>query len=135
MRLKQTSRTVHHGKAPRVDLIKKASSTVGIKNPRKKYRARPGTSALRQIRRYQKSTDMLISKAPFSRLVREIASDFKFDLRFQADAIQAIQAAAEQYLVEHFEETNLLAIHAKRQTIIPKDSKLADNLRKRHTGA
>lgn len=52
---------------------------------------RPGTVALREIRRYQKSTELLIRKLPFQRLVREIAQDFKTDLRFQSAAIGALQ--------------------------------------------
>jgi len=75
---------------------------------------RPGTVALREIRRYQKSTELLIRKLPFQRLVREIAQDFKTDLRFQSAAIGALQEASEAYLVGLFEDTNLCAIHAKR---------------------
>ena len=82
---------------------------------------RPGTVALREIRRYQKSTELLIRKLPFQRLVREIAQDFKTDLRFQSSAVQALQEASEAYLVGLFEDTNLCAIHAKRVTIMPKD--------------
>jgi len=80
---------------------------------------------LREIRRYQKSTDLLIRKLPFQRLVREIAQDFKNDLRFQGSAVLALQEAAEAYLVGLFEDTNLCAIHAKRVTIMPKDIQLA----------
>jgi histone H3/H4 len=78
---------------------------------------KPGTVALREIRRYQKSTELLIRKLPFQRLVREIAQDFKTDLRFQSSAIGALQESAEAYLVSLFEDTNLAAIHAKRVTI------------------
>ena len=74
----------------------------GVKKP---HRYRPGTVALREIRRYQKSTDLLIRKLPFQRLVREIAQDFKNDLRFQGSAILALQEAAESYLVGLFEGT------------------------------
>ena len=81
--------------------------------------------ALREIRRYQKSTDLLIRKLPFQRLVREIAQDFKSDLRFQGSAVLALQEAAEAYLVGLFEDTNLCAIHAKRVTIMPKDIQLS----------
>ena len=77
--------------------------------------------ALREIRRYQKSTELLIRKLPFQRLVREIAQDFKTDLRFQGSAVLALQESAEAYLVGLFEDTNLCAIHAKRVTIMPKD--------------
>nr|CAD1817962.1 unnamed protein product [Ananas comosus var. bracteatus] len=88
-----------------------------------------GTVALREIRRYQKSTELLIRKLPFQRLVREIAQDFKTDLRFQSSAVAALQEAAEAYLVALFEDTNLCAIHAKRVTIMPKDIQLARRIR------
>ena len=74
-------------------------------------------------------TDLLIRKAPFQRLVREIAQDFKSDLRFQGSAVLALQEAAEAYLVGLFEDTNLCAIHAKRVTIMPKDVQLARRIR------
>ncbi|RKF75181.1 histone H3 [Golovinomyces cichoracearum] len=90
---------------------------------------KPGTVALREIRRYQKSTELLIRKLPFQRLVREIAQDFKSDLRFQSSAIGALQESVEAYLVSLFEDTNLCAIHAKRVTIQSKDIQLARRLR------
>ena len=96
--------------------------TGGLKKP---MRYQPGTVALREIRHYQKTTELLIRKLPFSRLVREIAQDFKTDLRFQPQAIGALQEAAEAYLVGLFKDTNLCAIHAKRVTIMPKDIQLA----------
>ncbi|KAI4882204.1 hypothetical protein NFI96_008692, partial [Prochilodus magdalenae] len=119
------------GKAPRKQLATKAArksapSTGGVKKP---HRYRPGTVALREIRRYQKSTELLIRKLPFQRLVREIAQDFKTDLRFQSAAIGALQEASEAYLVGLFEDTNLCAIHAKRVTIMPKDIQLARRIR------
>ena len=82
-----------------------------------------------EIRRYQKSTELLIRKLPFQRLVREIAQDFKTDLRFQSSAVMALQEACEAYLVGLFEDTNLCAIHAKRVTIMPKDIQLARRIR------
>ncbi|XP_057456224.1 histone H3.3-like [Lotus japonicus] len=100
--------------------------TAGIKKPR---RFRPGTVALREIRKYQKTTDLLIPKLPFQRLVREVAQNFKADLRFQSDAVDALQEAAETYLVGLFEDTNLCAIHAKRVTIMRKDLQLARRIR------
>ena len=90
---------------------------------------RPGTTALKEIRHFQKRTALLIRKLPFQRLVREIAQDFKTDLRFQQAAIKALQEAAEAYLVGLFEDTNLCAIHAKRVTIMPKDIQLARRIR------
>ncbi|KAJ6225559.1 hypothetical protein RDWZM_004104 [Blomia tropicalis] len=101
-------------------------ATGGVKKP---HRYRPGTVALREIRRYQKSTELLIRKLPFQRLVREIAQDFKTDLRFQSSAVMALQEASEAYLVGLFEDTNLCAIHAKRVTIMPKDIQLARRIR------
>lgn len=88
-----------------------------------------GTVALREIRRYQKSTELLIRKLPFQRLVREISQDFKTDLRFQSSAIGALQESVEAYLVSLFEDTNLCAIHARRVTIQQKDIHLARRLR------
>jgi histone H3/H4 len=103
----------------------KVSGGSDDERPKKKaHRFRPGTVALREIRRYQKSTELLIRKLPFQRLVREIAQDYKSDLRFQSLAIAALQEACEYYLVGLFEDTNLACIHAKRVTIMPKDIQL-----------
>jgi len=96
---------------------------------RKRHRYRPGTVALREIRKYQKSADLLIPTMPFQRLVKEIALNYRSDLRFQSVAIAALQEAAECYLVGLFEDTNLCAIHAKRITIMPKDMQLARRIR------
>jgi histone H3 len=97
--------------------------------PRKTHRFRPGTQALRAIRKLQRSTDLLVPKLPFQRLVREIAQEMKTELRFQGMAILALQEAAEAYLVELFQDTNLLALHAKRVTITPQDLALARRMR------
>jgi len=137
-RTKQSVRTATGGKQPRKTL---ASKTAAQKRPRyrqltgqrKTRRYRPGTVALREIRRYQKSTDLLIRKLPFQRLVREVAQAHKPDLRFQSAAILALQEAAEAYLVSLFEDTNLCAIHAKRVTIMPKDIQLARRIRGERT--
>ncbi|KAI6030488.1 histone H3 [Pisolithus orientalis] len=112
-RTKQTARKTTGGKAPRKQVCRgrgrhMQAPTGGVKKP---HRFRPGT----------KSTELLIRKLPFQRLVREIAQDFKTDLRFPE--------AAEAYLVSLFEDTNLAAIHAKRVTIQPKDLALARRLR------
>ena len=131
-RTKQTARKATGGKAPRKHIAQKqakktqAIAAGGVKKP---HRFRPGTVALREIRRFQKSTELLIRKLPFQRLVREIASEFKSDLRFQSSAVLALQEAAEAYLVGLFEDTNLCAIHAKRVTIMPKDIQLARRIR------
>ena len=99
-RTKQTARKSTGGKAPRKQLATKAArksapSTGGVKKP---HRYKPGTVALREIRRYQKSTELLIRKLPFQRLVREIAQDFKTDLRFQSAAIGALQVRVLQII-------------------------------------
>lgn len=85
--------------------------------------------ALREIRRYQKGGELLIRQLPFQRTVREIAQDFNASLRFQSAAMMALQEAAEAYLVGIFEDVNLIAIHAKRVTIMPKDIQLARRIR------
>ena len=95
----------------------------------KNRRFRPGTKALREIRKYQKSTDLLIKKLPFQRLVKEIAQGISSDLRFQSLALGALQEAAEAYLIQIFESANMCAIHAKRVTIQPKDIHLAQRIR------
>ena len=96
-RTKQTARKSSGGKTPRKSLAGKKSAplTKGVKKP---HRYRPGTVALREIRKYQKSTELLIRKLPFQRLVREIAQNYRSDLRFQSVAVMALQEAAEAYL-------------------------------------
>ena len=129
---------------------KKAAAAVAAQREQKKapagrvkktYKFRPGTVALKEIRRYQKSTDLLIRKLPFQRLVREIANDREVvpssmigKIRFQTDAIKALQESSEAYLVGLFEDTNLCAIHAKRVTIMPKDIQLARRIRGEREG-
>ena len=90
----------------------------GVKKP---HRYRSGTVSLREIRKYQKSTELLLRKVPFMRLVREIAQDFKSELRFTAHAVKYLQTECEAFVVWRFENTNKCAIHAKRVTIMPKD--------------
>ena len=131
-RTKQTARKQTSSKIPRKSLIisKAARKTTQIKaNIKKPHRFKPGTVALREIRKFQKSTDLLIRKLPFQRLVRDIAQQYKSDLRFQSQAVLALQEASEAYLVGLFEDTNLCAIHAKRVTIMSKDMILAKRIR------
>jgi len=111
-RTKQTARKSTGGKAPRKQLATKAAR-----------KSAPATGGVKKPHRY------LIRKLPFQRLVREIAQDFKTDLRFQSSAVAALQEASEAYLVGLFEDTNLCAIHAKRVTIMPKDIQLARRIR------
>jgi histone H3 len=146
-RTKQTSRKTEGKAAPRKQLVSyggKAPPGKGGKSPgrppsggdgggkdkmKKKIRYRPGTVALREIRKYQKSTELLIRKLPFQRLVREVAQDFKSDLRFQSKGIEALQESTEALLVGTMEDTNLCALHGKRVTIMPRDLRLARQLR------
>ncbi|KAJ7129567.1 histone-fold-containing protein [Mycena epipterygia] len=131
---KMTARKSTGGKPPR----KSTGGNITAPAPRKK-RFRPGTVALREIRKYQKSTDLLLRKLPFARLVREIASEMTTDmndnympgadLRWQSTALMALQEATEAYLVHLFEDANLCAIHAKRVTIMQRDIQLARRIR------
>lgn len=104
------------------------AATGGVKKP---HRFKPGTVALREIRKYQKSHDLLFAKMPFARVVRELTYDIMSgrEYRFQKGAMLALQEATEAYLVTLFEDSNLCAIHAKRVTILPKDLKLARRIR------
>ena len=135
-RTKQTARKSTGGKAPRKELATKGVATraarrsapaTGVKKP---HRYRPGTVALREIRRYQKTTELLIRKTPFQRLFRKILQDkTKKVERCTGSSLLATQEAAEAYLVGLGEDTNLCAIHGKRVTIMPKDIQLARRIR------
>ena len=112
-------------KAPQKQLATKAAhkqgSGQGVKTkPRQNY----ALIALCEIRRFQKSVDLLIPLLPFQQLVHEIAQDCKMDLRFQSSAILALQEAAEAWLVRLFESANLCCIHRGWITIAPKDFNL-----------
>ncbi|EDO36746.1 predicted protein [Nematostella vectensis] len=102
--------------------------TGGIKRP-VRYKPKPGRKALKEIRKLQKSTELLIKKVPFQRLVREISQNYRLDLRFHPDALLALQEATEAFIVGVFDDVNLCAIHAKRVTIMPKDLHLALRIR------
>ncbi|CAI9101147.1 OLC1v1038406C1 [Oldenlandia corymbosa var. corymbosa] len=105
------------------------ASPRGTETQRKKHRHRPGTVALREIRHLQKTWKLLIPAAPFIRLVREISSEFSSEVsRWQAEALTALQEAAEDYLIRLFEDSMLCAIHAKRVTLMKKDWELARRL-------
>ncbi|CRL01270.1 CLUMA_CG014236, isoform A [Clunio marinus] len=146
VRTKQTARKSTGGKTPKVYKILQTKTKelrskgkhlpqVG-RNAQKKNggtkkvkRFRPGTVALKEIRRYQKTTELLIRHAPFQRLVKEISLKYKADFRYQSGAMSALQEAAESYITGLFEDTNLCAIHAKRVTIMPRDIQLAMRIR------
>ena len=124
----------HETNATRLPLAVKPRFKSGVKRmpgpPKKTNRYRPGALALREIRRYQKSTELLIKKLPFRRLVREIAQKItRPDIRFQSSSLLALQEASEAYLVSLFEDTQLCAIHARRKTITVLDMKLAKRIR------
>ncbi|KAI9008137.1 histone-fold-containing protein [Gaertneriomyces semiglobifer] len=108
----------------------------GARNPPKPHRYRPGTVALREIRKYQKSTNLLLRKLPFARLVKEVSADLSTmeytggqPPRWQSTAVLALQEASEAFMVHLFEDANLCAIHAKRVTVMQKDIQLARRIR------
>ncbi|KPA82691.1 putative histone H3 variant [Leptomonas pyrrhocoris] len=122
------SRKMH--KASRATAKKEAKSPRASANGAKRqHRWRPGTVALREVRKYQHSTDALIQRAPFRRLVREIVTTFKDTIRMSSSALEAIQEATESYVVNVLGDANLCTIHAKRVTLFPKDLQLALRLR------
>ena len=137
-RVKQTAHKTVGGKNPRFKLLTMIHEQQagprrlplggrgGVKKP---HCYCPGTVALCEIRRFQKNTELLIRKAPFQRIVREIAVKRKQDVRFQSTAVLALQEASEAYMVGMFEDTNLAALHAKSVTIMPRDMPLARRLR------
>ena len=96
--------------------------------PKTKPKFRPGEVALREIRRYQGSTELLIKKLPFQRVVREIFNQISPDLRIQSAALGCLQTAAECYLTQLFEASQLCAIHARRITVMPRDMQLAKRI-------
>jgi histone H3 len=110
-------------------IFRAAKTAPGEVKERKKRKFKQGTVALREIRRYQKGVELMIPRRSFQRLVREIAAPFMEDARFQASAMAALQEAAESFVVDHFEAANLNAIHARRVTILERDSKLVRRLR------
>ncbi|ODV76785.1 histone-fold-containing protein [Suhomyces tanzawaensis NRRL Y-17324] len=98
----------------------------------RKRRYHPGTLAIREIRLYQKSTDLLIRKLPFARLIKEISTNYigvDYGIRWQSNAILALQELCEAFLVHLLEDTNLCALHAKRVTIMKRDIQLARRIR------
>lgn len=113
--------------------------TISALKPKKPHRFKPGTVALREIRKFQRTTDLQLKKAPFRRLVREVAnelvnmSSFPNGARIQDVALIALQEAAEAYLVKLYEDTNLTCIHRRRVTIEPKDIQLARRVRGERT--
>lgn len=140
-RTKTTARKTTSGiKKPRKEFIAsksaKKSANVGIGSKgaqkygmKKAHRYRPGTVALREIRKYQKSTELLIRKLPFQRVVKMLTTEIKSNIRFRSTAIDALQHATEAFLVSLFEDANLCAIHSRRVTLMVKDMILARRIR------
>ena len=124
-----TSKKADMNTASQSQKAKKPMSTTQSQAEGRKRRFKPGTVALREIKQYQKSTDLLLPRAPFQRLVREITGAIDGDLRFASQALIAIQEAAEAYLTGVFEDAQLCAIHAKRVTVQKKDLDLARRIR------
>jgi histone H3 len=102
------------------------SASTGVKRV---HRFRPGTVALRQIRKYQRGTELLLRKAPFQRLLREVAQSQKEGLRWSASAVAAVQEATESYIISLLSDANLCALHTRRVTAMPRDLQLARRLR------
>ncbi|KAK3234730.1 histone H3-like centromeric protein hH3v [Cymbomonas tetramitiformis] len=127
----RTKQTPRSSGAARAQSAPSGSGTgSAINKDKQKRRWRPGTVALREIRRYQQSTDLLIRKLPFARLVREISNSVSPEpFRWTAEALMAIQTCAEDVLTHLFEDCNLCAIHAGRVTIMVKDLQLTRRIR------
>merc|ERR1719284_2029965 len=129
-RTKQTARRIsEHGSRYDRATISQRDMHSRINKELEKNRHRPGTVALQEIRRYQLSTELLLKKAAFQRVVRDVCHSIKADMRWQVAALSALQEGAEDYILGLFEDTNLCAIHAKRVTIMPKDLALARRIR------
>ena len=116
-------------KASKATNKKKTAPAEGGVKAERKIRFRPGTVAIREIKRYQKTTALLLPRAPFQRFVRSICEGIDVQIRFQAQALLAVQEAAEMYFVGLFEDANLCAIHANRVTVMRKDLDLARRIR------
>eukprot|EP01084_Bolivina_argentea_P181827 313981_1 len=117
------------GRPERVRASKRRTRILNDTKRSKRKRTKPGIVAVREIRKYQASVEKLIPKLPFSRLVKEVCLKYKRDLRWKANAIEALHYAAEAYIVQIFEDAYLCTIHAKRVTIYPRDIQLARRIR------
>jgi histone H3 len=135
-RTKQTARKSTGGKAPRKQLetkaARKAPAPAVAGSAKKPHRYRAVSTAMREIRRYQKTTELLIRKQPFQRLVRSVCQEFKPDCRFQGSALASLQEATEAYIIGLFEDAHDCAIHGRRVTVMPRDLELAKKIRGRY---
>ncbi|KAM0688019.1 hypothetical protein COBT_000722 [Conglomerata obtusa] len=128
-RTKQTARKSTGGKAPRKQLTTKAArktATTDVPSQAGKTtrKFKPGAVAIREIRKYQKTTEMLLRRLPFQRFCREVASKYKPDCRFKLETLSAVQESMENFLTNVFEEANMCVKHCNRVTLMPKDLKL-----------
>lgn len=123
--MKSSSSAAVEGKAN-----KKRGTEVGVVVAKRPHRFHPGTVSLREIKRYQKSTVNLLQKLPFQRFIREISSNHTPDMRFQVNALAAVQEATESLLVSVLRDANAVAIHSKRKTVEAQDVRLVVDLRK-----
>ncbi|KAI1287359.1 histone H3.3 [Halotydeus destructor] len=125
----RTAKKSAGGRVPVKVPVRTVKKRIAIPSP-KKRKWRPGTLALREIRRLQKSTELLIPRSRFQRVVREVAQElFSGDFKWQTASLQALQEAAESYLLGIFEDSNLCAIHSRRVTIMPRDVHLTRRIR------
>ncbi|KAJ7793510.1 histone-fold-containing protein [Mycena olivaceomarginata] len=134
-RVKETARKTTGGKAPRKQVTAMTASMNGADAVGKMHRFHPSEAVLHQIRPYKKSTELLIKKVPFQRLVREIAQNYKVkmaNIRLQSTAVLALQEASEAYMVSLLEDANHAAAHGKHITVQPKDLTLAIRIRGEH---
>ncbi|XP_034966156.2 histone H3-like centromeric protein A [Zootoca vivipara] len=117
------------GRSPQAS-PRRAPPAEQARRPRRR-RYRPGQRAMLEIRKYQKSTSLLIPKLPFARMVREVCLDFTrgVDVLWQGTALLALQEATEAFLVYLLEDAYLCTIHGKRVTLQPKDIHLARRIR------
>lgn len=129
-RTKQTAKKSCGGPQPKMNNLQTRNAR-GKKRDvaRKPYRYHPGTVAMREIKKYQKSTELLIRKLPFMRLLRETISDLNKECRVQKSAALAMQEASEAFAIGVLEDSNLCAIHARRVTVMPRDIQLARRIR------
>jgi histone H3/H4 len=123
---------IHKAKTMRVKKTPVKNATVGTKllqMLRKNRRAKPGQKAVREIKRYQKSDKFMLPRTSFQRLVREIGQQFKTNLNWSSDSMEALQVASEAYLTDVFVDADLCARHAGRETLLAKDVRIATRIR------
>lgn len=123
-----SSRTTHKSG---VAAVKQATAHAEVRAPAKKaHRFRPGTVALREIRKLQATVHTVLKRAPFYRLVKEVAINYAPDaIRFTKSAVDAVQEATESFVTSLLADSNLCALHARRVTVMPRDIQLARRLR------